>query len=135
VEAGEDGKTVFRVEGIDKLFNSPSSAGMVVMGGKAVNGRRFWSLTEGQHPEAPTAPDAQKAQRGKAKGAKLVNHLPAKGLDEGQHRIWCHACQKSFITSEAEPDACPEGPLRRRRRVRCGAERGDCRARQRPGSW
>ena len=65
----EDGKTAFVLED-GKRFKSPSSAASAVMGGKAVNGWRFWSV-EGERPEA--GPHAAKPKReSKAKrGLKL----------------------------------------------------------------
>ena len=74
------------------------------MGGSAANGWRFWSF-EGEEPATAEKPTKEK----KAKAFKLFRKLPANGLAEGQHRIWCQACQKSFVTGEPEPEACPEG--------------------------
>jgi hypothetical protein len=117
----EEGKQVFVLED-GKRFKSPSSAASAVMGGSAANGWRFWSL-EGEAStsatkglRARTAADsgetitAAPTKPGKKeKSAKLFRRLPATGLDEGQFRVWCRACQKSFITTEAAPEACPEG--------------------------
>jgi hypothetical protein len=104
VEADEEGKPKFVLED-GKQFKSPSSAASAVMGGSAANGWRFWSL-EG---EAPTAPADKPATEPNAKAFKLFKRVPGTGLEEGQYRIWCQACQKSFVTTEAEPSACPEG--------------------------
>jgi len=41
--------------------------------------------------------------------ASLFKKLPPNGLEEGQHRFFCTACQKSFITSEEKPQVCAEG--------------------------
>jgi hypothetical protein len=83
-------------------FKSPSSAGSAAKGGKSCNGWDFWSL------------DAQKAapKEPKAKGKfRTIKKLPnQQGLQEGQVRYWCSACQKSFVVADGqEPEACPEG--------------------------
>ncbi len=88
---------------------SPSSAGMKVMGGKAVNGWRFWSL-EGEsarttQEEKPTRePRARKAR-------KLIYRSPnQQRVAEGKTRWFCTACMKSFVQDgDAEPQVCPEG--------------------------
>ena len=106
VEGGEDGKLTFVLED-GKRYTSPSSAGSAVMGGAACNGWRFWSVEGGEQPasEAPAAKPA-KAKKG---GFKLFKRLPGTGLEEGQQRWWCHACQKSFVTAETEPQVCDAG--------------------------
>ena len=110
VESAESGEGVlFALQG-GKKHKSPSSAGMEVMGGKAVNGWRFWSV-EGEAPAATeTATPAPKKKGGsKSKTIKLFKRLPGTSLEEGQQRFWCHACAKSFITTDADPEACPDG--------------------------
>ena len=109
IEAAESGEGVlYALEG-GKKHKSPSSAGMEVMGGKAVSGWRFWTV-EGDAPASAEAPaPAKKKTGGKAKTFKLFKRLPGTGLEEGQNRFWCQACQKSFITSETDPEACTEG--------------------------
>jgi hypothetical protein len=90
-----------------KEFKSPSAAGSAVMGGTACNGWRFWSLAPtGETP----APAAEPAKKGKAK-FRTIKKLPnQQGLEEGQVRYWCSACQKSFVVEDGqEPEACPEG--------------------------
>lgn len=111
VTAREDDKVGFKLDCPDhpdlngKEFKSPSSAGSAVMGGVACNGWRFWSL-EGQEP-------APKEAKPKGKGSKFrtIKKLPnQQGLEEGQVRYWCSACQKSFVVEDGqEPAACPEG--------------------------
>jgi hypothetical protein len=104
VEADEEGKLAFVLEG-GRRFKSPSSAASAVMGGSAANGWKFWSV-EGEEPAATTA---QAAKERKPSSFKLFKRVPGTGLEEGQYRIWCQACQKSFVTTKAEPEACPEG--------------------------
>ena len=105
VAAGEDGEGIAFVLEDGKRYKSPSSAAMAIIGG-AANGWRFFSVeTAGTEPAPAKA--ARKASKGKA--SKLFKKLPPNGLEEGQYRIFCTACQKSFITTEAEPEACPEG--------------------------
>ena len=106
----EDGLR-YRLEG-GREFKSPSAAGSAVMGGVACNGWRFWSL-EGQEP-APRErkPKEPKEPKAKAKGKfRTIKKLPnQQGLEEGQVRYWCSACQKSFVVEDGqEPEACPEG--------------------------
>ena len=108
VEAEEAGKIAF-VLADGKRFKSPSSAASAVMGGSAANGWRFWTV-EGDALTANTAAPAEKpAKAKKEKAFKLLRRLPGTGLDEGQQRFFCAACQKSFVTTETEPEACPEG--------------------------
>ena len=88
-------------------FKSPSAAGSAVMGGVACNGWRFWSL-EGQEP-ARKEPKAN--GKGKRSKFRTIKKLPnQQGLEEGQVRYFCSACQKSFLVEDGqEPEACPEG--------------------------
>ena len=105
VEAGEEDKLVFALED-GRRYKSPSSAASAVMGGSAANGWKFWSL-EGDAPK--TEATEKPTKETKAKAFELFKRVPGTGLEEGQYRIWCQACQKSFVTTEAEPEACPEG--------------------------
>jgi hypothetical protein len=76
VEATEEGAGVlFALEG-GKKFKSPSAAGSHIMGGKAVNGWRFWSV-EGEAPAPRRRPRRRpheavrrpRARRGRRLGA------------------------------------------------------------------
>jgi hypothetical protein len=109
VEATPEGEgVVFALQG-GKTHKSPSSAGMEVMGGKAVNGWRFWTVDgDAAAPTATPAPKSKGKGR-KAKTLKLFKSIPGKYLAEGQHRFWCQACQKPFVAGTAEPEVCPEG--------------------------
>ena len=110
VEEGEEGKLEYVLED-GKRFKSPSAAGSAVMGGSACNGWRFWSV-EGEAPAAAETNEQQPEPRARPKGKggfKLFRRIPGTGLEDGQYRIWCQACQKSFVTTEPEPQACPEG--------------------------
>jgi hypothetical protein len=93
-------------------FKSPSAAGSAVMGGIACNGWRFWSL-EGQLPERKERKAKEPKAKGEGKRSKFrtIKKMPnQKGLEEGQVRYWCSACQKSFVVDDGqEPEACPEG--------------------------
>jgi hypothetical protein len=103
VEAGEDG-VVFALEDGTK-HRSPSAAGSKVMGGKAVNGWRFWSL-EGEAPAEPTNQPRTRA----GKPRKLISKAPnQQALAQGQTRYFCNACMKSFVSTESDPQACPQG--------------------------
>ena len=107
VGAGEGGEGVVFVLEDGTRHKSPSAAGSKVMGGKAVNGWRFWSV-EGDTPTEAPAEKPVKAVT-KEKSSKLIKRLPGTGLEDGQRRFFCSACQKSFVTTEADPQACPEG--------------------------
>jgi hypothetical protein len=110
---GEEGVAFVLEDG--KRFKSPSAAGSAVMGGKAVNGWRFWSL-EGEAP-APTASGADteakpaKTKGGSGKGKKTIYRVPpGPNLGEGKSRWFCVACMKGFVIDGSEPPAaCPEG--------------------------
>ena len=104
--AEEGGKPAFVLEG-GRRFKSPSSAGSAVMGGKAVNGWRFWSV-EDAGPKARGGGE-KPAQFTTAK--RLVYRVPnQKGIAEGQSRWFCRACMKGFVASGGgQPGACPEG--------------------------
>ena len=68
-EAEESEGTVFVLED-GRKFKSPSSAASAVMGGKTVNGWRFWSV-EGAEPKAREGGEKPKAQAVKAGGTRL----------------------------------------------------------------
>jgi hypothetical protein len=112
VEAGEEeGSVLFVLEDGSK-HKSASAAGSKVMGGKAVNGWRFWTV-EGDEPE--TGPETPKAERkgrsGKKKATKTFFRAPSQATaPEGTTGYFCSACMKAFYVEGAEePEACPEG--------------------------
>ena len=108
VERAEEGGKLAFVLGDGRRFKSPSSAGSAVMGGKAVNGWRFWSV-EGAEPKAREGGERPKTQAVKTGG--LVYRVPnQKGIAEGQSRWFCRACMKGFVVEGGgQPEACPEG--------------------------
>jgi hypothetical protein len=110
---GEEGSAYVLDDG--RRFRSPSAAGSAVMGGKAVNGWRFWSI-EGEAPSASAAGPAEATPEKprKGKGKKTIYRIPpGPNLAEGKSRWFCVACMKSFThDGEDAPDApaaCPEG--------------------------
>ena len=110
VEAGEEeGSVVYVLEDGSK-HKSPSAAGSRVMGGKAVNGWRFWSV-EGDEPAATEKPKAEKKARGKKKQSKTIFKTPSQiGVAEGSTRYFCSACMDGFTAEGTdEPEACPKG--------------------------
>jgi hypothetical protein len=119
VEAAEGGEGVVYVLEDGSRHKSPSAAGMKVMGGKAVNGWRFWSL-EGDEPAAKprpnklkelgTPPIVERKPRTK-KPSKLIYRSPnQQKVAEGRTRWFCTACMKSFVEEgTGEPQVCPEG--------------------------
>jgi len=111
LEAGEGEEGVAFVLENGKRFKSPSAAASSIMGGKAVNGWRFWSL-EGETPvqaAEPTEPKG-KAKKG-TRSRKLISKVPNHAGDaEGARRYWCTACMTSFLAEgEGAPEVCPEG--------------------------
>jgi hypothetical protein len=110
VEAGENGEGLAFVLETGQRFKSPSAAGSHIMGGKAVNGWRFWSL-EGYAPKAPTEPNPKAKSVKKGKARKLIYRVPNQlGTPEGKTKFFCAACMKGFLVDAGEqPSVCPEG--------------------------
>src|SRR3954471_22647233 len=88
VEAGEDGRLAFAVDG--KRYSSPSSAGSAVMGGTACNGWRFWTVDGGEPPvsDSPATVRAAKQSKAKSPATKLIRRIPGTGLADGEKRFW-----------------------------------------------
>jgi hypothetical protein len=112
VEAGEeDGAVVFVLEDGSR-HKSPSAAGSKVMGGKSVNGWRFWSL-EGDAPAAPadeTKPKSKARSKGKKQQPKTIFKTPQVKMPEGKVHWFCSACMHGFdVEGEEEPEQCPAG--------------------------
>jgi hypothetical protein len=112
VEAGEEeGSLAFVLEDGSR-HKSPSAAGSKVMGGKAVNGWRFWSV-EGDEPpakETEAQPPEKKARGSRKKSTKVIFKTPRQDVAEGKSSWFCSACMKSFVVDgEDEPQQCPEG--------------------------
>ena len=91
----------YRLEDGQEL-NSPSSAGAAVMGGKACNGWRFWSLAGSEEAKPKkAAKKPSKSDGNRVNG--LISHL-----EDG--RFFCSACQEPFQAPEGvEPQGCPKG--------------------------
>jgi hypothetical protein len=109
VEAESEGVAYVLEDGT--RHKSPSAAAMKVMGGKAVNGWRFWSL-EGDEKAVTTHKPERAAKEPKAKKAwKLIYRSPnQQRVAEGKTRWFCCACMKSFVVDgDDEPQVCPEG--------------------------
>jgi hypothetical protein len=110
VEPGEDEGTLAFVLEDGSRHKSPSAAGSKVMGGKAVNGWRFWTV-EGDEPPAPEAKPAEKKARvSRKKSTKVIFKTPRQDVTKGKSSWFCSACMKSFVVDgEEEPQQCPEG--------------------------
>ena len=108
VEKAEEGEGILFVLEDGRKFKSASSAASAVMGGKAVNGWRFWSV-QGTKPKAKEGREKPETQAAKSK--RLVYRVPnQKGIAEGQSRWFCRACMKGFvIEGNGQPEACPAG--------------------------
>ena len=113
VEAGEGDEGVAYVLEDGKRFKSPSAAGSHIMGGKSVNGWRFWSL-EDNTPLASETSDKPAKSKGSTKGrraSKLISKV--KNQEEagaGKTRWFCSACMNGFeVDGENEPQVCPKG--------------------------
>ena len=109
VEKAEEGDGIlFVLEGA-RRFKSASAAASAVMGGKAVNGWRFWSV---QDAEPKGKEGGEKPETQAAKSKSLVYRVPnQKGIAEGQSRWFCRACMKGFVLEDGDgqPEVCPEG--------------------------
>ena len=117
VIAGEEGKVEYRLAD-GREFKSLSSAGTAITG-KACNGWAFWRLdTDTTQTEKPE-PETSENQGEAAEDAETHDQPPdgafrrvpnQKGVEEGQVRLYCDACQKSFTAPMGEtPKGCPEG--------------------------
>ena len=108
VEGAEEDEGILFVLEDGRKFKSASSAASAVMGGKAVNGWRFWSV-QGAKPKTKEGDEKPETQASKSK--RLVYRVPnQKGIAEGQSRWFCRACMKGFvIEGDGQPEACPEG--------------------------
>ena len=108
VENREEGGGILFVLEDGRKFKSASSAASAVMGGKAVNGWRFWSV---QGAEPKTKEGGEKPETQAAKSKRLVYRVPnQKGIAEGQSRWFCRACMKGFVIGgDRQPEACPAG--------------------------
>ena len=106
-KADEGGKLAFVLED-GKRYKSASAAASAVMGGKAVNGWRFWSV-QGFEPRAKEGGEKPETQAAKSK--RLVYRVPnQKGIAEGQSRWFCRACMKGFVIGgDEQPGVCPAG--------------------------
>ena len=115
VVAGEEGKVKYRLAD-GREFKSPSAAGTAITG-KACNGWAFWSLvpdsaqTEPQEPESSEGEDSEYTETPEEPPTAGFRRVPnQKGVEEGQVRLYCDACQKSFTTPiDQQPETCPEG--------------------------
>jgi hypothetical protein len=112
VEAGEEGKTVFALDG--KTYSSPSAAGSAVMGGVACNGWRFWSI-EGQETPKTEKPAKREGKAKTERAAKPKRERKQRArafklferMDDG--RFWCNGCMAPFDSEAEKPEACPQG--------------------------
>ena len=94
----------------NSIHGSVSAAASAVMGGASVNGWRFWSI-EGEEPVTPPKEqEAKEASPAKRVFKNLKRTPNQKGVEEGQERWFCSACQKGFtVPAKTTPEACPEG--------------------------
>ena len=114
VIAGEGGKVKYRLTG-GREFKSPSAAGTAITG-KACNGWAFWSVDLGDPPREPETVDAQAEDSPEPEAADPpasagFRRVPnQRGVGEGEIKLYCDACQKSFTApSDQQPESCPEG--------------------------
>ena len=99
VEKAEEGGGILFLLEDGRKFKSASAAASAVMGGKAVNGWRFWSV---QGTEAAgQGKQGRSLKRRPAKSKRLVYRVPnQKGIAEGQSRWFCRACMKGFVIED-----------------------------------
>jgi hypothetical protein len=118
VEAAEGGEGVAFVLEDGSRHKSPSAAAMKVMGGKAVNGWRFWRIESGD--EAVASADIDELLKNASKPTKepkvrkpkkLIYRSPnQQRVAEGKTRWFCCACMKAFVKDgNDEPEVCPDG--------------------------
>ena len=117
VIAGEEGKVKYRLAD-GREFKSLSSAGTAITS-KACNGWAFWSLEANGTPAESPEPESSEGQKEAAEDAETPDPPSAsvfrrvpnqKGVGEGEVRLYCDACQKSFTTpADQLPESCPEG--------------------------
>jgi rubrerythrin len=111
VDAGEEeGALAFVLEDGSR-HKSPSAAGSKVMGGKAVNGWRFWTVEGDELAPAQEAKAPEKKARGsRKKSTKVIFRTPRQDVAKGKSSWFCSGCMKSFVVDgEEEPQQCPEG--------------------------
>src|SRR5688572_29810482 len=128
VEAEGEGLAFVLEDG--SRHKSPSAAGSRVMGGKAVNGWRFWSVEgaapakteKAEKPEKVTkarTPGGSRGPRLKSKSsatkkakttATLYRMKDQENVPAGQAMWFCRACMDGFLfEGDTEPEACPQG--------------------------
>ena len=109
VERAEEGDGILFVLEDGRKFKSASAAASALMGGKAVNGWRFWSV-QGTKPQGKER-GREKPETQASKSKRLVYRVPnQKGIAEGQSRWFCRACMKGFVASGGgQPGVCPAG--------------------------
>ncbi len=101
IEGEKEGKVRYRLED-GREFKSPSSLGTAVTG-KACNGWTFWSVEE--------AYEWAGSDEGGDSSTTTFRRVPnQKGVPEGEVRLYCDGCGKSFTTpTDTQPESCPEG--------------------------
>ncbi len=139
VIAGEEGKVLYCLEDA-REFKSPSAAGTAITSQACNGWRFWTvdtasptdtnpetgitSTGEGAESESILAEAAESPEAGKPEQIYVpleegtveapvaaFRRVPnQKGVDEGQVRLYCDSCQKSFTTPADQPvDTCPEG--------------------------
>ena len=117
VVAGEEGKVKYRLSD-GREFKSPSAAGTAITS-KACNGWAFWSVELVNAPTGREEPETTEERGEDSEDTETLGETPAagfrrvpnqKGVEEGQVRLYCDACQKSFTAPVGGPaETCPEG--------------------------
>ena len=114
VIAGEEGKVKYRLAD-GREFKSPSAAGTAITS-KACNGWAFWSVDLGDTPGEPEIQDSQVEDSPEPEvveqpSSAAFRRVPnQRGVGEGEIRLYCGACQKSFTApADQQPESCPEG--------------------------
>ncbi len=137
VIAGEEGKVKYRLAN-GREFKSPSAADTAITS-KACNGWAFWSLDTGaaqeeppeteappnedSEPEKPLPEDSPEAAEEEQKCVSVEEQIEERstaatfrrvpnqrGVEGGQVRLYCDACQGSFTSPAGLPVVtCPEG--------------------------
>ena len=99
----------FRLED-GREFKSLSAAGSHLMGGKAVNGWRFWTLEGEDYPAGAGTPGTSQKQPRKV-GASLIYEMKnQENVPARRRRWWCSACCDGFLVpAGVTPQGCAKG--------------------------
>jgi hypothetical protein len=107
-----EGKTAYALDD-GSIHSSPSAAASKLMGGKSVNGWRFFSLADDLPEGRKAKPEGKASAPRVAKTVTVIKKVPnQRGVPEGQVRYHCSACMESWFSEDTDPQVCPKGHAR-----------------------